>query len=148
MKRLWKCRNPNPPTSLWLYSIKTRIETFSPFVNALISASVYDFIPLKQGLKHSICVVLHIAPTVYDFIPLKQGLKRKLGMQFLHWWQVYDFIPLKQGLKRMFHAHHFAHNSVYDFIPLKQGLKPRKNTFECVRNFCLWLYSIKTRIET
>ena len=38
---------------------------------------VYDFIPLKQGLKHFI-VGLNDGngSIVYDFIPLKQGLKQ------------------------------------------------------------------------
>ena len=36
---------------------------------------VYDFIPLKQGLKHINISTAHYVFVVYDFIPLKQGLK-------------------------------------------------------------------------
>ena len=36
---------------------------------------VYDFIPLKQGLKHNERYNYTTDNYVYDFIPLKQGLK-------------------------------------------------------------------------
>ena len=37
---------------------------------------VYDFIPLKQGLKPIDFSVIRSTTSVYDFIPLKQGLKQ------------------------------------------------------------------------
>ena len=114
---------------------------------------VYDFIPLKQGLKLVEIGVIECDERVYDFIPLKQGLKHYyiLLMLLLLWSiQVYDFIPLKQGLKLIdINISHKNSNSlwlysiktrietilciwvfswfckVYDFIPLKQGLKHR-----------------------
>ena len=60
---------------------------------------------------------------VYDFIPLKQGLKRAKWCRMHGRNAVYDFIPLKQGLKHIDVPNACAAESVYDFIPLKQGLK-------------------------
>ena len=38
---------------------------------------------------------------VYDFIPLKQGLKHRTWRSGFCYDKVYDFIPLKQGLKQI-----------------------------------------------
>ena len=87
---------------------------------------------------------------VYDFIPLKQGLKPyHISKLYKMWWRVYDFIPLKQGLKRcVVIPFDNVCLIVYDFIPLKQGLKLGLQRFILGKDIGLWLYSIKTRIET
>ena len=41
----------------------------------MIITNVYDFIPLKQGLKHNKYSIYSLLLSVYDFISLKQGLK-------------------------------------------------------------------------
>ena len=134
---------------LWLYSIKTRIETKNiKKKRKKEMVQVYDFIPLKQGLKLikcssnisiSGCLWLYSIKTrietryryryykvehVYDFIPLKQGLKHYSNLSSYCFWNVYDFIPLKQGLKLFLIIKTKEWKiMVYDFIPLKQGLK-------------------------
>ena len=86
--------------------------------------------------------------SVYDFIPLKQGLKHNIFICWRRWRWVYDFIPLKQGLKLIKRHTKPNKQKVYDFIPLKQGLKLQINVQILFLMLCLWLYSIKTRIET
>ena len=73
---------------------------------------------------------------VYDFIPLKQGLKRGLpGSGKSYILTVYDFIPLKQGLKLNNNENEKNNLKVYDFIPLKQGLKHKRYAIRYILKF-------------
>ena len=53
---------------------------------------VYDFIPLKQGLKLQYIIVIIPNRPVYDFIPLKQGLK--LSFHKIPLWVMIMFMTL------------------------------------------------------
>ncbi len=85
---------------------------------------------------------------VAEELPLKQGLKHAVALILIQYLFVAEELPLKQGLKQnYYHIQNFG-NPVAEELPLKQGLKLYINliigTYENSRRGT----SIKTRIET
>ena len=112
------------------------------------SSPVYDFIPLKQGLKLRVPITMPYHWTVYDFIPLKQGLKHFSDNVFSYLCTGLWLYSIKTRIETQNRHIVFGIYNVYDFIPLKQGLKQKGNIDDYQYKKGLWLYSIKTRIET
>ena len=61
--------------------------------------NVADYLPTKQGLRHSSSLVNSFCtPFVADYLPTKQGL-RLLSRDIDHRVLVADYLPTKQGLR-------------------------------------------------
>ena len=113
-------------------------------------ASLWDYLPLKQGLRlqplfqeagHLCPLRLSSTKTriktgfcfsrcragflLWDYLPLKQGLRHYFSDKADDGKDLWDYLPLKQGLRLLsFLRPHQYYRALWDYLPLKQGLRP------------------------
>ena len=78
-----------------------------------VEINLFDYYPLKQGLKHVPSVVPSAAAKLFDYYPLKQGLKQGMGIIGISIIGLFDYYPLKQGLKQ---RKKYYFEQLFDFL--------------------------------
>ena len=108
-----------------VYSNKTRIKTYSAGFHQPCLATLKEYIPIKQGLRHFHLVFQRLQLLLKEYIPIKQGLRLYDTENFLHTLiftqRVYSN---KTRIKtRLIRRRRRRPCNLKEYIPIKQGLR-------------------------
>ena len=82
-----------------VYSNRTRIKTGNSLHTLSTDICVKEYIPIEQGLRPLILIIVTNAHCVKEYIPIEQGLRPIISFAGISTSFVKEYIPIEQGLR-------------------------------------------------